>query len=177
MKYFSFLFFLTNVLFSQETKSDSLNTQIDQLEKRISELDNRVSKSTPEDQNFTRANIEALNVKPSAKTDIKGIELSVGGFIQTDMIFDFFNTFNRYGYINDLGWHGYDANFVSSTNTFENNKSLAMYCYYNHWLSKKIAPLLVFLIFNYTVLILPQVNFMIIKLMDPLVVFYILGIQ
>lgn len=102
MRYLLFvsLLFTTVVLSAQDLGVDSLNAQVDDLERRVSELSEKFSKPVPEDKNFTRGNIEALNVKSSVKTDVSGLELSVGGFIQTDMIFDFYNTSNRYGFQN-----------------------------------------------------------------------------
>ena len=112
------LIFISFTAFSQEKDLDSLYKKIEELEKRVEQINERTTDDLPDYQEFTRGNIEALNLTPSIKGNISGVELSIGGFVQTDFILDSHRTSNRYGFQNsaiDMVNRGRDGQLTFST--------------------------------------------------------------
>ena len=112
------LIFISFIAFSQEKDLDSLYKKIEELEKRVEQINESTTDDLPDYQEFTRGNIEALNLTPSIKGNISGVELSIGGFVQTDFILDSHRTSNRYGFQNsaiDMVNRGRDGQLTFST--------------------------------------------------------------
>ncbi|WP_212001975.1 DcaP family trimeric outer membrane transporter [Chitinophaga sp. HK235] len=68
---------------------DSLRRRIDSLEAKVSKIENRIIRPQPERRTETRSNLEAGGYGGFVVADVHKTQLTIGGFVQGDFIYDF----------------------------------------------------------------------------------------